>query len=142
MACRNDGSPWSAVEALTIIEQDEEGVSAKFTSALIKFAYILLRIFKRENGKDALQLVDLLADTTFKVNVLKRYIKSLADSKDFTTRITIELMKNNGFHGAVESGNRAKKDGCGTLQMNEVSEVRRVQVELFGKDDIMFHPER
>lgn len=51
-------------------------------------------------------------------------------------------MKDEGFNRVAVTGGNAKKDGYGTLDMMEVTEVLRMEVEISGMDDIMFWSER
>lgn len=68
MACQEVGSTSSRVEIPTIIEEHYEGVSEKVLSFSIELADILLRLARERGRLIALELVDLLASTSFDIN--------------------------------------------------------------------------
>lgn len=49
-------------------------------------------------------------------------------------------MEDNGFRRVPVRGRIGKKDGCSTLNVKDVTESLRKQVELCGKDGITFRP--
>lgn len=67
-------------------------------------------------------LVDTLAATGFKLNIVERYIRSLSNYNDVTTKSTREHMKVDGFRTVLVRYGIVKKDSCGTLHVNEVIE--------------------
>lgn len=68
-----------ASEAPTFIEKDNESVSESVLSLLNEFVDITLGVAKQANGWIALQLVGLLTDASFELDILQRYIHHPAD---------------------------------------------------------------
>lgn len=93
MVGQKDGFATSSVETPTIIEENNEGAQEGASSFVIKLAHILQHLAEQKGRQTTLQLVDLLTNTSFEVNMLKWYIKSLADNEAVTTRNTRELIK-------------------------------------------------
>lgn len=87
----------------------------------------------------ASQLVDLLTDTFLKLNILKRYIKCLADCKDITTRNKRELVKYSEPHRVLMRGFSAKKVGCSTLYVKKRLKCFESRLTL-SENDIMVFP--
>lgn len=141
LTCQGDGFPSTAVETPAITVEDDETVSERSMSSVVKFADVLLQVAKRQDGWNSLQLVYLLTDRTFKMTISKRYMRSLKDCTYVSTRNTRRPMSNNGFSRIFAKGINVKKDGCGTLRVKDVSIVLRKQFAFCRKDDNMFHPE-
>lgn len=93
MVWSEDDSFSPAVETQTINEEDNTGISEKSTSFVIEFADSSLRVATHEDRWTAYQLIIVLADTSFEVNIFRRYIESLAVHKDVSIRSSGELMK-------------------------------------------------
>lgn len=74
-----------AVETSTITEPDNDSASESAPSFAIELADILLRTVKQGNGLILSRLVYFLVATSFRIQIIKRYMKSLADSEIFTT---------------------------------------------------------
>lgn len=82
-----------AVETLTKIQQDNDGVSDRAPNLFTKLTDIILQVATQGDGHIALQVITLIANTSFEINISKPCIKGLANCKDITTTITKELME-------------------------------------------------
>lgn len=111
------------MERLTIIAEDEEGVSERIRSFLIEITEILLGIEKRGYRSAAWQPVDSLTDSFFDWINSRCYIKVLPDYEDVRIRNTKDLMKDNGCRWLLVRGYIAKKDGRSTLYMKGVTDI-------------------
>lgn len=65
-----NGSPSSTANVSTIDEQGDKNVSKSVQYFASEFADVILRVAKRGDGRMLLQLVKLLPDTSFKINIL------------------------------------------------------------------------
>lgn len=72
----------TSAKPLTIAEQDNGGVLESISSFVTMFGDILLRILKQCKQRIALEQDDSLTDTSIEFSSVKRYIKSMADSKE------------------------------------------------------------
>lgn len=138
MVCPLNGCPTRAVDAPTIIEKADRSVWNEIPRFLVESADILLQVAKQENRQNASQMVDLLADISFAMNIFRQKVKSLADWGDCRTWSTRALMKNDVLHWVSVRGNDAKKDSCSTLYRKDVADALQKLVKYFGKDYIMF----
>lgn len=66
-------------------------MSEKVPSFVIEFAVIVLRVAKQEDGLILSQLVHLLPDKSFYMNISKRYIKALQNAKMSQTELKESL---------------------------------------------------
>lgn len=139
---QDDGSSIPVAEAVTINEQEEESVSNRVLSFLIESADILQRLVKQGESRNASQLIGLLADTFSEMNIFKPHAKSIADCKDMRSRNTKEIVKDDVLCRVMMSGSNVKKDGPGTLYVNDLTEELRKQAECCGRDEIILRPER
>lgn len=105
------------------------------------FADFMLRTAKQGDQQIESALGALITDSSFNMNAFKQYRRSLADCEEDCTRTTKESMRTDGFQSIVVRGNRAKRDGHRTLNVKDLTEVLRQQVEVCGKEDILFGPE-
>lgn len=88
--------------------------------------------------KSAWLMVDLPFDKTFVSNVIRRYIKSVADCKDVCTLNTRELEKSNEVYKFLRRGGTKRNDGCGTLFMKNVTKLLQRLIELCENNFAMF----
>lgn len=130
------------MKTLTIIQEDNESVSETVLSFAIEFKDILLQISKYGNWCTASQLVDLLTDKSSDLNILRRYIKSVADCEEVTTRNTSELIQDGAFCRVLMRGSIAKKDSCGTVYVKDFTEVLLKRLEFCGTVDMVSRPGR
>lgn len=63
----------------------------------------------------ASQVVNSLAETSFKTNIMKRYIKSFAKCEDGTELNVKKIRKDNRYHAVLVRGGNAMEDGCSTV---------------------------
>lgn len=66
---QDDGSPTPRTEGPTAIEEDDQGASEKVSSFLIEFGGVLLRVAKQGLQRTVSQLENLLANTSFSMNI-------------------------------------------------------------------------
>lgn len=140
MACQENNCPSPTAETQTRLEEDDEGVSKRFSSFAIQFSKILQRAAKDGDQWVALRLVELLTDTWSGLNILRQYIKSVADCQDVTTKNTRELMKDDGICGIKLKSSNRKKDGCGTVHRDNLIGVLQKQIDIRGKVYTVFRP--
>lgn len=65
----------------------------------------------------------LLTDLSFKINDIKRYIKSVAEHEHSPLTIWSKIVNDDGLHGVLIKGGIAKMDGHDTLYVKKVTEV-------------------
>lgn len=104
------------METPTINEVYDEGVSERFSSFVIELRHILLQAVKHEDRRIASKLVDLLANSFFNFNIVRLYIKKIADYKHVNNRNTTEFMKCDRFCRVLVSVRNGKKNACGTIR--------------------------
>lgn len=105
---------------------------------MIEISDIVLQLKKQEDRRIASQPVDWVTDIFFQMNIVKRYILSIADYKNVTLRNIREPTKNDGFQRVLLRWDNAKKDGCGKICVGKMTEVLRNQLEICVKVDIIF----
>lgn len=106
----------------TIIEEDDGSVSERIPSYVIDFFDILQRFSKHGDQRAASQLVVLLTDASFNMNIVKPYIRTFADCEDIITKNTMDLLKNDGVCRVLIRVRVVQKDGCGILYVNDVTD--------------------
>lgn len=89
-----------------------------------------------------MQLVYLLANTCFEINITKQYIIGLSEREDVINRDSKDLIKDDRIRKFQVTDVIARKNGCSTLYVNDVTAVLRKQVYFFDEDEIMFRPEQ
>lgn len=97
-------------------------------SFVIEFADNLPREGKQGDGKIVSQLFNWLTDTSFEMNVFKKYLKSIVACNNVTTRNMSDFMEDGGLYRALVRGDNATKNGCGTLYAKDVTEVDRKKI--------------
>lgn len=65
-------------EILTIVQQDDACMSERISSFLNEFADNVIRVAEQEDLRIASDLVYFIYNISFKINVIKRYIKILS----------------------------------------------------------------
>lgn len=65
----------------------------------------------------------VFCDTSFEINTSKRYIKSLKNYKDTSSRRNVEIKKDDRFQIVLVKVGSAKKNGHGILYVGKVTEV-------------------
>lgn len=103
---------------------------------------ILPRVAKKGERRNTIELVHLLADTSFKTKVFNQYFKVVADYKEADTRNRKEVMNCCECSPDLLRGSSAKMDGRGTLYVKDANDVLLEQVECCGKYNVMIHPEQ
>lgn len=136
-----DDSPGPAVGAQTTIVDNNEYVSKRVLSFVIKFAEILLQAAKQESQRIASQPIDLLTNTSFDLNSFRKYIKILADCREVAKRNKREPIKDDGLRRVLVRSEIGKTDGSVTLHVKDVTERLQKNVEMCWKDDIILRPE-
>lgn len=104
MLGHEDAFPGSAEEALTVLEEEEKGMSKRILRILFEFAEIILRIAKKEDKRLALQLVFFVANRPPETSIFKRYIKKPADYEAAASEITRNVMKDDEFSRLLTNG--------------------------------------
>lgn len=125
----------TTMEMSNIIEKDDKNILETVPSFVIDYYDILLQFSKLGDRRISPHLVDLLVNSSFEMNILKRYTNYFAACKDVIDRNTGEVMKGDGICRVPIRGRIGKRDGCGTLY---VTDVLRCQAVLCGKDGIKF----
>lgn len=115
MVCLEDDFPSPAVKTPTTFGDEDESVLEKAPSYVIEFADNLLQVAKLGDRRTTSQLVNLLIDTSYDMNILRRSIESVADREGVTSRITWKLTKNSEFRRVPVRKYSRKRDGCRTL---------------------------
>lgn len=110
-------------------------------SVVVEPANILLRVVKQGHRWLSLLLVCFLSNKSVKRNIFKHYIENLVDCDDITTGYTKELTKNSVFRRDQVRSVTAKKKSCSTLNVKDMTEVFRKQVEFCRKEVSLFCPE-
>lgn len=83
-------------------------------------------------------MINFQAYRSFGLNVCRRYIRSLSDWKDVSTRFQRDLLKDDGSRTVQVSVGFGKKTDRGTLYVKDVADVLLKQIVFCRKDDIMF----
>lgn len=96
VVCQVDGSPSPQQRCLQPLRWTER-VSGRVPSFSMELADSQLPATKKGDGPVLLQLTDLRADTSFVLNVCKRYITCLAYCKDVSTRNAREQWRSMEF---------------------------------------------
>lgn len=84
----------------------------------------------------------MLDDILFEINFFNKQIKSLADCKDVSTKITMKVKKENEFYKVLLKDNRANKYRNGTLCAKNVTEELRKQAVFSEENKLILHTER
>lgn len=124
------------------MKTDYEGVPGRFQSFVIEIADIMLPVVMQENGRTALQEVYILTYTFYEMIIFMQYIKGLADRKNVTARNTKELLRDDELRKILMRGTTATKEDCSRPYLRDVTVQLRKQVEISGKDDIIFRMDR
>lgn len=112
-----------AVEVQTRAEQDNEDASEKIVSFVTRFADILLRVGKVGDTWIISILIDLIAEASFQISIMKSLIEIMADFEDVSIRKTIEIMRDDGFHKVLMRGSSEQKHCHGVLYGENVTRV-------------------
>lgn len=107
-------------------------------SHLVELADILRRLKKQADQQIAFRLDNLLAYTSFQLNIFKRYTKTLVDCERVATKITRALVKNDGVRGVFVTGGNAKENCCVSPYLNDVAEVSQKQI-LFCRKKMLWY---
>lgn len=134
--------PSHVTEFLTIIEQDDEGVSERILNLLTEFIDFFMIIANKVDPSISSELVRLLIDMLFKVNICNRFMKCLADFEEVYTTSAGIIMTGYRLVVVLVSNSGTKKESLVSLYLKKMSEVFQNKATFCGKEDIMFRPEQ
>lgn len=97
-------------------------MSERTPSFLTQFADMLQRVSTQENRWNASNQNDLLADTSFEINVFKRYIKVFSDYEDIITRRRSDIVMDDRYFRIMWRGGSSKKNNHETVHVKDVTE--------------------
>lgn len=89
-----------------------------------------------------LQLYEVLPDLTFDLNIFKHVIKNRRDGEDVSRKTMKESFKDAKFQRELVRGRGRHNKPNGCLYEENVCKVLQRQVELCGKEDIVFQLDR
>lgn len=84
-------------------------MAGKIANFMAEAAELLSEIAKIGDRRISLELVDLLADPSFGINIFKLYIENLPCYKYRFSRRTSKIIKSVGFHRDLVRGGSTKK---------------------------------
>lgn len=94
-----NAGPSKAVVIQTAVQQTNEGGMPKMSCAVTKFTDILLLFARMNNQGTVSQLVVLLYDPTFDLDMFKKIIKNLKDCEEVSCKSRNRIEKVRAFKG-------------------------------------------
>lgn len=138
---------WSSRKTVTFVLLWSRRLSSKKTMTMCQRRFQALRMhlqtFYSNLQRKVIQWFHhiwsiLLTNTSFEMNIVRRYIKSLAERRVVTSRYARELMNADWFCRVLVRDGVEKKAGCSILYMKDRTEKLPKKVELYAKDDTRF----
>lgn len=131
MACQDESSRGSTMEALNVSQQDDECVVERYHSFVTEISYTSLKFSKREYKRNTVKIDDMLATASFES--FKWYVVSSVNSEDNFSRRTGVIRKNNWCHKAPKVAVSSEKVDYGTRYVKDSAEVLRRLAGFCGK---------
>lgn len=102
----------------------------KIPSLMTDFTEILLRIADHENWPIAFELVSMLTDISFEINILNPHMIYSADFEAVYYKIIMKVMRTTGFHRVLVRNGSSNNDDHGTTYIEVVDEALWIQIKF------------
>lgn len=122
----------TAVHVQTAVQLVNAGGTPRIPFVVTELEEILLQIASQGYQTAASQLIKVLPDRTFDMEIFKRIIRNLKDCEQFSCKRTKENMKDYGFQRVLVRGRGERNEGHGTLHVKKICQVLQRQIELCG----------
>lgn len=123
MRIPENSRPSTAVDVQTANQLVVEGGISKSSCDIKVLAEIFLRLAKKGYRSAVSQLVEVIHDSTFDLNIFQRIIKNLKDGDEFFCKSGKESIKDNEIERGLVKYGGGVNEGHSTLHVKNVCDV-------------------